>query len=147
MPFEIIIPLVVVFGYFGIYALWSNELEGQRLRKMERSANWPFVQGVVKETVVKGMSVRVIYEYLAQGHVYKDTDKITFPQAMVVRWQAQALGSKVKKEIADYPPGQHVVIRYNPQEPGESVLYYRGELHKGDSSGNTGAPPQFALLP
>jgi len=147
-PIEVIVPLVVVFGYFGIYALWCNEIESRNARKMERSAGWPQAQGVVKQTIVKAMSVRVTYEYVAQGHVYADTYKIAFPQAMVVRWSSQvkALGDKVKKEVADFPQGQHVIVRYNPQDPAESVFYCRGELPAGEATGKQAGPPHFSLV-
>src|SRR5271169_5669706 len=97
VPIEYVIPIVVVLGYFGIYALWSNEIVSRNARKMERTIGWPQAQGMVKETIVKGMSVRVTYDYVAEGHVYKATYKIAFPQAMVVRWYSQviALGNRV----------------------------------------------------
>lgn len=151
-PIEVVIPIVVVFGYFGLYALWSYSLEDRNARRMERSAGWPQVQGVVKQASAGGMSVKVDYEYVAEGHVFSGQYSITFPEAMVIGrgWnnvaRARALGDRVRKELADFPAGQTVILRYNPQDPSESVLLCRGELQREDSNEKTVEPPHFSVI-
>jgi hypothetical protein len=149
----IIIPLVVVFGYLGLNALWSYSIDDRYMNRMQRVANWPEAQGVVKKSAVKFASIRVDYEYVADGHVRQGVEKIVFPESMVIganRWtrvsDARALGNRVKRDLADYAPGQHVVIRYNPQDPEDSVLYVRGDVQHADPNAKSVEAPHFKLV-
>ena len=152
LPIQVVIPLVVVFGFLGVYALWSYSIEDRNARRMERSERWPQVQGVVKQARVGGMSVKVDYEYVAEGHLFSGQYVITFPEAMMIGkgWnsvaRARALGERVRKELAEFPARQPVILRYNPQDPSESVLLCRGEIQRQDSSERPVEPPHFSVV-
>jgi hypothetical protein len=146
-PIVFVIPVLFVLGFIGSFAFWSYSIENRQAKRFERSMGWPEVHGVVQKSFAARMHITVVYEYVAEGRHYIGEHKIVFPSLMLARGsQGVAIAKDVRKEMANFSPGQRVVIRYNPKDPAESVLYYSGELQKKDPAERASIAPDFRTL-
>src|SRR5207245_2234852 len=96
---------------------------------MERSLGWPEAQGFVVASTVVWAHVEVRYEYLIKDGRYSGKYKMNLPVGPPDHYARTAtrMNNDAKADLADYPPDAPVIIRYNPKNPKESVLYCRGE--------------------
>jgi hypothetical protein len=133
-------------GFYGIWAFW-NAMRGSREEKAaERSLDWPETQGrVVRSKIVWG-HVEIVYEYWISGVSQEGRYKINLPPQFPGGKAPQALGTAGKVEIAEYPVGAKVVVRYNPANPQESVLYRKGEVSPNTGDAKQEKPPHFVTI-
>jgi hypothetical protein len=54
------------------------------------------------------------------------------------------MNAESKEDLSDYPAGAKVIVRYNPKQPQESVLYCKGTITTGTPGG--GVAPEFIVL-
>ena len=122
-----IIPFVVVFCviglWFGTWGIWKVTRSRQRLSLLERSLRWDEVEGTVKSTAVVWAHVEIIYAYETPEGNFEGKEEISLPM-VPFRGQAaaQKLNEAAKSIMTDFPPGQTVVLRYNPRKSSESVF-------------------------
>ena len=95
-------------------------------REYEQAANWPQVSGTVIAAESAGDYVRVRYSYSVRGSSYGGSYKVNLPLVPPRSvGAAQALAKAFRETVSEFPTGQKLAIRYNPQRPAESVMFYR----------------------
>lgn len=86
--------------------------------------DWPQVEGRIIDSRVEGTRAyhpNVIYEYEIDSVVYRDSTDLLQP----------GFGGRARrrdvavKTAAEFVPGQEVLVRYNPNQPAESVIIVR----------------------
>jgi hypothetical protein len=133
-------------GFVVIWAIWNTVRQDRDVALVEKSLNWPEVQGTVTSCKVKWVHVEVGYEYVAEGKYRKGVYKSSLSPAIpdhFARGAAQ-MTAESKQDIAEFPTGTKIIIRYNPAKPGQSVFYCRGNVNH-DSSQNSNTP-KFEVL-
>jgi hypothetical protein len=124
-----LIPLILIALWFGVWAFWNWVRTRQRTTLLERSLLWPEVQGAVKSAAVVWAHVEINYEYDLPGSRQGGVYKVCLPMVTFRGLQgASRLNQASKSIIAQFAPGQKVLIRYNPRNPFESVLVDKGEV-------------------
>jgi|SRR5580658_1624002 hypothetical protein len=121
------------FGFFGIWVFWNAMRENRDAKSIERSLGWPETQGrVVGGSVVWG-HVEVRYEYKAGGQwregTYTEGLPPQAPSGSGGALAARRVKYAAERYLAKYPVAANVIVRYNPENPEESVLYCKGEVH------------------
>lgn len=122
-----IIPFVVVFCeialWFGTWGIWKLVRTRQKLSRLERSLRWDEIEGTVKSNAVVWAHVEIIYAYETPDGHFEGKEEISLPMVPFRGLAAaQKLNEAAKSVMTDFPPGQTVVVRYNPQKSSESVL-------------------------
>jgi hypothetical protein len=124
-------------GFALVWAIW-NVMRGSRDEKQVlKSLDWPETQGMVTSTEVVWAHVEITYEYSVAGTKYTGKYEISLPPVAPDRTATGAarLNAAAKQEMADYPQGASLIIRYNPKNPAESVLFCQaGKIHDGTAS-------------
>ena len=139
-------------GFFCIWAFWNMMRDSREEKSMERSLNWPEKQGRVLRSKTVWGHVEVVYEYWVLGKNYEGRYKINLPpqapggRAMESVRAARRLITAANEDLAEYPVGAKVVVRYNPVNPTESVLYRKGEVSPHAADEVKPEPPQFVTL-
>ncbi len=135
-------------AFVGIWAIWNIARDSRDEKLVERSLGWPEAQGIVVASRVVWAHVEVTHEYLVGSVRYKGSYKLNLPVGAPDRYARTAIrmNNEAKADLADYPPDAKVIIRYNPKNPKESVLYCRGEINKDKTSESTGETPTFITL-
>jgi hypothetical protein len=121
-------------GFVILWAIWNNLRDSGDEKRVEKSLNWPETQVIVLSTEVEWAHVQVNYEYLVAGTKYQGKYEISLSPVAPDQYGrgVARLNAEVKQEMDDYPPGCGVVIRYNPTDPSESVLFCRsGKIQSG----------------
>jgi hypothetical protein len=96
-------------------------------RLLERSIDWPEVQGKVISNVQVLIHAEVEYDYTVSSKRYTGVYKILLYKQSRFNSPAES-ANEIAECLASFPPGSNVVIRYNPRRPAESVIYRRGEI-------------------
>ena len=109
---------------------------------VEHSLAWPEVHGKVVSSKVAWAHVEVKYEYSISSGQYTGKYKINLSVGAPDRYgqTATRMNQEAKQDIADFPTGADVIIRYNPQQPAQSVLYWRSGI-SGDGTGRSSGIP------
>jgi hypothetical protein len=130
---------------WGIWNMVRDSLDGKRVL---RAKDWPEAQGVVASSRVVWAHVEVIYEYWIASGSYKGRYKLSLQPVVPDHYArgAARTNAEAGEDLAEYPPGTKVIVRYNPQRPQESVLYCKGSLAAGPSDGASGIAPEFIVL-
>jgi hypothetical protein len=95
------------------------------------ASRWPTVEGDVVQAYLtqtgydaRGLQERVVYRYHVGGKAFLN-DRVRFGprarQASIVPAAGHPPGTTAVHE--EFPPGRRVLVRYNPRQPQESVLY------------------------
>src|SRR5689334_2656621 len=131
-----------------IWAIWNIARDSRDEKLVERSLGWPEAQAIVVASSVVWAHVEVKYEYLVKGTRYSGTYKMNLPVGPPDRYARTAtrVSNEAKADLADYPPDTRVIIRYNPKDPKQSVLYCLGEINKDKPSEDVGETPKFITL-
>jgi hypothetical protein len=129
-------------AFVGVWAIWNMRRDSRNEELVEQSRTWPEVHGSVVSCKVAWAHVEVKYEYSISSGRYMGKYKINLPVGAPDRYgqTATRMSDEAKQYIADFPTGADVIIRYNPQQPDQSVLYCRGEINR-DGSGQSSAIP------
>lgn len=126
--------------FMGIWAIWNMARDSRDEKLVGRSLAWPEAQGRVVISKVAWAHVEVTYEYSISSGRYTGKYEMNLPVGPPDRYgqTATRMNTEAKQDITDFPPGANVIVRYNPQQPNESVLYCKGEISR-DGRG-TGVP-------
>jgi|SRR5271155_5889992 len=119
----VIVPFSLLAAWLGTWALYRWTRQRRRSVLLEQSARWPEVEGKVQNSKVVWAHVAIAYEYNPPNGRQIGTYDVGLPMVpfgglMVVSY----LKDRTKLIMADFPPGQKVAVRYNPQNPAESIL-------------------------
>lgn len=122
--------VLLVFGSFtGIWLSWNAARETRLNKLLERSLSWPEVPGVVLDSKVRWAHVATNYEYTAAGLRYvglhETSLSLQYPTPSLVG--ARRFQRESRQVMAEFSPGTKLVIRYNPLNHSESVLFCRAE--------------------
>jgi hypothetical protein len=133
-------------GFIGIWALWNAVRDRRDEKLVKESLGWPEAQGVITASRVAWAHVKVDYDYAIGASVYKGNYEISLTPVFPDQGGhgARRMNSEAKADITGFPPGDKVVIRYNPQRPQQSVLFCSGEISK--QTGPTSVPPEFLTI-
>jgi hypothetical protein len=115
----------------GPWALWLMRRESGEDLQVERSIKWPEAQGRVMDTRLVWAHVEVVYEFRVSGKIYEGLHKIHLgpvPMGGASARSARALDAAAKRNMKEFPVKSPVVVRYNPANPAESVLYCLGQI-------------------
>lgn len=128
--------------------MWKSFRDSSDEKRVLRSLEWSEAGGTVLNSEVVWEHVSVTYEYFVDKKRYTGEYKIGLTPIMPDRCGvgAAALGREAKEGIDKFPPGSKLVIRYNPQRPGESVLYCSDEDSPSGKDANSTTTPQFRTL-
>jgi hypothetical protein len=123
--------LGLLAALFGVWYMTNHRREAADRREIERSLAWPETQGKVTATRWIGNYVEVFYEYsVAIGPLsgkYQENLPMTITDTPHTSYnRASFAKDEANRILADYPIGQKLVIRYNPETPSESVMFCRG---------------------
>jgi hypothetical protein len=146
--FAYLIPLWPLI-FIGVWAIWNMRRDSRNEELVEQSRTWPEVHGCVVSCKVAWAHVEVKYEYSISSGRYMGKYKINLPVGAPDRYAQTAtrMNQEAKQDIADFPTGADVIIRYNPQQPGQSVVYCRGEINRDGAGQSSAIPPKlFPLL-
>jgi Protein of unknown function (DUF3592) len=118
---------------FGVWYMTFHRREATDQKAIERSLTWPETQGKVTATRWMGNYVEVFYEYsVAIGTLsgrYRENLPMTITDTPHKSYsRASYAKDEANRILADYPIGQELVIRYNPETPSESVMFCRGAV-------------------
>jgi|SRR6266851_930014 len=139
-------------GFYAIWAFWNALRDSGDEKLIERSLGWPEKQGRVVSSKIVWGHVEVVYEYWVSGESYEGRHKINLPpqvvggKALESMRAAQKLMTAANEDIAEYPVGEKIVVRYNPVSPAESVLYRKGEVSPHTTDEVESEPPHFVTL-
>jgi|ERR1700688_970164 hypothetical protein len=145
--FVYLIPLWPL-AFVGVWAIWNMRRDSRNEKLVERSLAWPEVQGRVVSSKVVWAHVEVKYEYSISSGRYMGKYKINLAVGAPDRFgqTATRVSKEAKQNIAEFPSGVDVIIRYNPQQPGESVLYCKGEMAREGIHQGSAVPPKLFTL-
>jgi hypothetical protein len=104
-------------------------------RSVERGIDWPETRGIVTDARVVWAHTEVCYTYSLPSGDYTGKYKMNLPVSLPDKGGAGArrMRRQAQLDLADYPPGAKVVIRYNPQKPSQSLLYCLAEANEHPS--------------
>jgi hypothetical protein len=125
--------LVLLAALFGVWYMTRHRREAADQMEIERSLMWPETQGKVTATLWMGNYVEVLYEYSVGIGTLSGKYQENLPMTITATpHKSFSRASYTKDEadriLAEYPIGQKLVIRYNPETPSESVMFCRGAV-------------------
>jgi hypothetical protein len=131
--------------FMAIWAIWNMARDSRDAKLVQRSLAWPEAQGKVLTSKIVWAHVAVSYEYSISSGRYTGTYQRNLPVVAPDKYGqgAAAVNSEARQDLAEFPPGANVIIRYNPERPGESVLYCKGEIQPDHSARSSSAPPEL----
>jgi Protein of unknown function (DUF3592) len=132
-PLGAVLWLGLLAALFGVWHVTYHRREATDQKAIERSLAWPETQGKVTATRWMGNYVEVFYEYsVAIGTLsgkYQENLPMTITDTPHKSYsRASHSKDEANRILADYPIGQEVVIRYDPEAPSESVMFCRGAV-------------------
>ena len=128
-------------GIFAIWALWNMLRDSRDEKSMKRSLQWPEAQGRIISSKMVWGHVEIAYEYWVFAERFQGLYKINLRPvipggtAMDSLRAAKQLGVEGKENMAQYPAGTKVIVKYNREKKEESVLYCKGEVGPPDTEG------------
>jgi hypothetical protein len=142
--FVYLIPLWPL-AFVGVWAIWNMRRDGRNEKLVEQSLAWPEVHGKVVSSRVAWAHVEVKYEYSISSGRYTGKYKINPPVGAPDRYgqTARRMTEEAKQDIADFPTGADVIVRYNPQQPDQSVPYCKGEISRDGAGQSSAIPPKL----
>jgi hypothetical protein len=116
-------PIYIWLVGFIVIRVRQSRYEKQRKRALE----WPETQGTVTTSVLELAHVEVRYKYSVSGREYDGKYEISLTPLMPSRdlSSLSRLGNKAKSAMAAYPKGASLSVRYNPNNPADSILFSR----------------------
>jgi hypothetical protein len=91
-----------------------------------RSLSWPEVRGTVVESKPIRGRVETTYEYAVGGQRLTGKYVVNLATTVPASLPPEAgrrLKSGNRERLSEFPPGQPVIVRYNPLLPSESVFF------------------------
>lgn len=145
-PYWILIALWPI-GFVIVWAIWNFVRDRRDEKQVEKSLDWPESPGIVTSTQVAWAHIEVCYEYRVAGTTY--TGKYEMSMSPVAPDHsgsgAARLNAEAKQDMADYPTGASLTIRYNPRNHAESVLFCRAD--RSHNEPDNGEPaPKFSTI-
>ena len=122
-----LLPIICPVGLLVIWLIINARRDSRDADLVVRSLDWPRVHGTVIRSEVVWGHVDVVYEYLVEGKCHVGRYEISMTPRPADRYgrSATAFSEEAHDAMEDYPVGSTLVVRYNPNQPQESVLYYR----------------------
>jgi len=131
-----------------IWAIWNVMRDSRQEKEALRSTEWPEVQGKIKSSKIVWGHYEVKYEYLVEGKSYSGTHEINLSPAVPDRFArgAARMIAEAKEDLTDFPVGSNVIIKFNPQEPQQSILLCRDKTADTKPEESSSSNPQFLTL-
>jgi hypothetical protein len=124
----------LLLALWPVYILLAGSIvsllrKSRNAKQLERSGEWPETRGTVTTSLLKLAHVEVRCKYSASGTEYIGKYEINLTPFVPSRDLSSLarLGAEAKLAMADYPTGASLMIRYNPKNPTESVIFGRSE--------------------
>jgi len=115
----LLFPFCCLLGW-AILRIVRDSLDAKVL---ERSIDWPRVEGKVISNVQVWSHAEVEYEYSVSSRRY--TGMYTIHLYKQSRFNSPAESAKEFAEcLASFPPGSTIFVGYNPKRPAESIFQY-----------------------
>jgi hypothetical protein len=130
--------------FLGLWAFWNATRDSKDEKLVKRSVSWPEAQGKVTATSSILLHMEMKYEYVVAGNRYEGKYKINLNPTLARTHSG--LNRETNQNLRNFYPGKSLVIRYNPQEPEESVFYRCGEMSLQSSDQPAIAAPDFVVL-
>lgn len=141
IPYWILLVGAWPIWFVIVWAIWNSLLGRRDTELVEKSLAWPETQGTVTASKVVWGHVEVAYQYHVSGTTNNGKYEISLsPVAPGSLVGSAEFGREAREDIELYPPGAFLIIRYNPENPTESVLYCRAP--RGQSDNRRGEPTQ-----
>jgi hypothetical protein len=117
------VPFVLLGIWFGAWGISKWIRQWRRSILLERSVRWNETEGCINDSRVVWAHVEISYEYESSSGRQAGTYKVSLPMVPFRGLAgAKLLNEKSKLVMAEFPPKRKVLVRYNPQNPVESVL-------------------------
>lgn len=112
-----------------------------------RSTDWPEVQGKVQSSKILWGHYEVTYEYVVNGKSHSGSYEINLSPAVPDRFArgARKMLEEAKQDLADFPVGSNVIIKFNPQDPQQSILLCRDTAADAKPHENSSSSPKFLI--
>ena len=119
--------IVILFwgSFFGIWLLGNALRENHDERLLLKSISWPQTQGSVTSSRIVWAHLEVAYEFPANGQRFTGSYTVGMPATLPTFIGMGVIARATKNFLGDYPVGTKLLVRYNPLDPTESVLYSR----------------------
>ena len=130
-----------------IWAIWNMMRDTRQEKVALRSTDWPEVQGKVQSSKIVWGHYEVTYEYAVNGKSYSGRYEINLSPAVPDRFArgATKMIAEAKQDLADFPVGSNVTIKFNPQDPQQSILLCRDETADTKPYEECSSGPKFLI--
>ena len=131
-----------------VWAIWNVRRDSRDEKLVDQSLSWTEAQGVVVSSKVAWAHVEVTYEYFVGTARYTGSYQLNLPPGPPDRFgrTAEAMMSEAQQDIAEFPVGLDVIVRFNPSKPDQSVFYCRGKVGSNEVEQKSARPPEFVTL-
>jgi len=144
-----VIYLIVLWPllFAAIWAIWNMMRDSRKEKKALRSTDWPEVQGKVQSSKIVWGHYEVTYEYAVNTKSYSGSYEINLSPAVPDRFArgATKMLAEAKQDLADFPVGSSVIVKFNPMDPQQSVLLCRDRAADAKSHENSSSRPKFLI--
>jgi hypothetical protein len=117
-------------GFLVAWGLLKTAIETREEKRITRSVAWPEVQGKITRVDLVWAHIAIQYEYKALGKWLEGTYRVHLGPFVPSGWHVAAAAG-INRGLAgyskEYAVGSKIIVRYNPANPAESVLYCKGE--------------------
>lgn|SRR5579871_6421616 len=134
----VIIPFFVIGLWFGIWLLWKVVRERRRTSLLRQSLQWQEVRGKVLQSQLAWAHIEIIYTYsTAKGEQFEGKYEISLPMVPFKNSSGVERSTDAARlALAEFPPGQEIVLRYNPQDMRQSVFVAKVNCPPAPSTGS-----------
>lgn len=85
----------------------KTEDETSRIARLSKTGRMTDGNIIDADSDAEGRIVQVTYTYMLQGVLYESSQRLTAAQ---------------QEHESDYAPGKQIIVRYDPRQPGNSIV-------------------------
>ena len=145
-------PAIYLFALWPIlfvvtWAIWNMMRDSRQEKTALRSTDWSEVQGKVQSSKIVWGHYEVTYEYVVNGKSHSGSYEINLSPAVPDRFArgARKMLEEAKQDVADFPVGSIVIIKFNPQDPQQSILLCRDKVADAKPHEDSSSSPKFLI--
>lgn len=145
-------PAIYLFALWPIFfvvtwAIWNMMRDSRQEKVALRSTDWPEVQGKVQSSKIVWGHYAVTYEYAVNGKLHSGSYEINLSPTAPDRFArgATKMLAEAKQDLADFPVGSNVIIKFNPQDPQQSILLCRDKTADAKLHEDSSSSPKFLI--